>query len=120
MPTCKGKEKRQKYRPKEQLGLRQGQEGQREVGKWEEGERALETEGGCCGRGDRKEKTEVGRRRQKGVWLPSLPLSDPPLQGPYRRVLAAIDWTMALLSMSRSRALEAQPTTGGGRLLEKR
>lgn len=44
----------------------------------------------------------------------------PPLWAPYRRVLAAIDWTMALFSMSRSRALEAQPTTAGGGLLEKR
>lgn len=43
-----------------------------------------------------------------------------PCQGPHRWVLAAIDWTMALLSMSRSRALEAQPATAGGRLLEKR
>lgn len=39
---------------------------------------------------------------------------------PHRWVLAAMDWAMALLSMSRSRALEAQPTTAGGRLLEKR
>jgi hypothetical protein len=31
-----------------------------------------------------------------------------------------MDWTMVLLSMSRSRALEAQPATAGGRLLEKR
>jgi hypothetical protein len=66
------------------------------------------------------EGKEADRRRQKGAWLPSLPLSDPTLWAPYRRVLAAIDWMMALLSMSRSRALEAQPTTAGGRLLEKR
>lgn len=41
-------------------------------------------------------------------------------KAPHRWVLAAMDWAMALLSMSRSRALEAQPTTAGGRLLEKR
>lgn len=69
-----------------------------------------------------------GLGRKRGRWAGGgrrvcgyhLSLSDPPLQAPYRRVLAAIDWTMALLSMSKSRALEAQPTTGGGRLLEKR
>lgn len=38
----------------------------------------------------------------------------------HRWVLAAMDWTTELLSMRRSRALEAQPTTAGGRLLEKR
>ena len=51
--------------------------------------------------------------------LPDPNLSHP-CQGPHRWVLAAIDWTMALLSMCRSRALEAQPATAGGRLLEKR
>lgn len=70
--------------------------------------------------GARDEEREVGNRTQKGAWLPPLPYADPPLWRPYRRVLAAIDWTMALLSMSRSRALEAQPTIAGGRLLEKR
>lgn len=40
--------------------------------------------------------------------------------GTHRWVLAAMDWTMELLPMRRSRALEAQPTTAGGRLLEKR
>lgn len=43
-----------------------------------------------------------------------------PTESPHRWVLAAIDWAMALLSMSRSRALDAQPTTAGGKLLEKR
>lgn len=43
-----------------------------------------------------------------------------PCSEPHRWVLAAMDWTRVLLSMSKSRALEALPTTAGGRLLEKR
>lgn len=62
---------------------------------------------------------EQGQHRWAGAGqAPTQPL--PPLPGTHRWVLAAIDWTMALSSMSRSRTLEAVPTTAGGRLLEKR
>lgn len=61
----------------------------------------------------------VGTWGQAPTSSPTPSLSHP-CQGPHRWVLAAIVWTMALLSISRSRALEAQPTTAGGRLLEKR
>lgn len=64
MPTYKWKKKRQKYRPKEQVGHRQGQEGQREEsGKVGVIERALETEGGCSGRGGWEGK-EGGRQKE--------------------------------------------------------
>lgn len=78
-----------------------------------------ETGGGCgvsrgstCRRGLGK---HTGRPQR-----PPSPRLFHPCQALHRWVLAVIDWTMELSSMSMSKALEAQPTIAGGRLLEKR